>query len=90
MWTDVSCLLPFFSLLFLILSDSKLRDNPAVYPKANPFLLLGDAVAGWKCLDYGPFRNVNVGISHGRAAAPADGFLLSFRREKDEKPKAVG
>lgn len=78
------------SLLFFILSDSKLWDNPAVYPKANTFLLLGDAVAGWECFDYGPLRgfsNVNAGISHGRAAASADGFPLSSRRERMRRPK---
>lgn len=78
------------SLLFFILSDSKLWNNPAVYPKANTFLRLGDAVAGWKCFDYGPLwglRNVNAGISHGRAAVSADGFLLSSRRERMRTPK---
>lgn len=70
------------SLLFSILSDSKLWDNRVVYPKADAWLLLGDAVAGRKCFDYGTlrgFRNVNAGISHGWAAASADGFLTAER-----------
>lgn len=58
------------SILFSILSNSRVWDN-SVYSRTNTFLLLGGAAAGGKCFDFGTnipfFRSVNLGISHGQA-----------------------